>query len=424
MVKVIPQGTQSGFAFQSKAGKKDRNFEVVVPDTRGGLRHYWRNGDSPDIPWRRSDIRDSQFDLSGDVNIYIEVCFWETDRKPPKHDLGDYMVIARRRDGVMHRYVRSNDLWLGPYFNVDFDPAQGDPALEKLGVPHEQFTDKVPTSRSFGCVLSQSAGYFNGSDIGKGAQFTSKFLLNKMVALRPDGKGFDLYFSTIIFDELWYAAVLWSSWHDWGPYFDAAPIATDWPEEPIDSVSLSVVASTERDLKYDPRYENVLVISAVTERGNLVLFDTINNPASAWTVTKFNDLPHIRVEASFVGKPCFIATDYNYNHGEWPWSGNDSHGDYFVYACVRNGGIVEIRKRNHFSSASKNDQSNMSLGLNWAIDARIGEAVYSQLSAFQSVYGREHGNIELFATKPDRDGFDCFWRDASSGVWSGPLTVE
>jgi hypothetical protein len=51
---VVPGAFQltahGGFLVQSTSGTKG-NFELVVPYSTGGLAHYWRNNDDPNLPW-------------------------------------------------------------------------------------------------------------------------------------------------------------------------------------------------------------------------------------------------------------------------------------------------------------------------------------------------------------------------------------
>src|SRR3954454_24351811 len=42
--------TSSGFLVQGNFGAVG-NFQLVVPSTNGGLRHYWRNNNAAGFPW-------------------------------------------------------------------------------------------------------------------------------------------------------------------------------------------------------------------------------------------------------------------------------------------------------------------------------------------------------------------------------------
>lgn len=82
------------------------NFEVVVPEPTGGIRHYWRNNDDPAQPW----IAQALFGTADRVEAVSLI----------QGNLGrNFEVVARIGDKLAHYWRDNNDpaqTWHGPVF--------------------------------------------------------------------------------------------------------------------------------------------------------------------------------------------------------------------------------------------------------------------------------------------------------------------
>lgn len=168
---TIPSAV-SGFPglIQSRFGSVG-NFEVVAPASGGGLAHYWRNNDSPSLPWSAPtpfggslgqvdavSLIQSNFGSPGNLEVVALASgqvyhFWR-DSGPSFTWNGPYplvgitgrpswiqsrfgskgnfeLVVSNPEDGMTH-YWRNNDApslpWSGPT-PFDLGPQFGDPSL-------------------------------------------------------------------------------------------------------------------------------------------------------------------------------------------------------------------------------------------------------------------------------------------------------
>jgi len=127
----------SGFLVQGAFGTVG-NFQLVVPSTQGGLRHYWRNNNAAGFPWIGPEFFASGF--AGGASI-VQSNFGV--------DLGNFEVVVQEGGRLAH-YWREDQMpfrWLGPiYFATG---ARGNPAF---------IQDNFGVKGNFDVVVPQQAG--------------------------------------------------------------------------------------------------------------------------------------------------------------------------------------------------------------------------------------------------------------------------
>jgi hypothetical protein len=103
---MITGGVQGRPAMiQSRFGTQG-NFELVVPTTGGGLAHYWRNNDDPNMPWY------GPYSFGAGSN-YSEVTLTQSNFADP----GNLEVVAESADTLEFFWRDSGPsfTWSGPY---------------------------------------------------------------------------------------------------------------------------------------------------------------------------------------------------------------------------------------------------------------------------------------------------------------------
>ncbi|MEB9410538.1 hypothetical protein P4J00_23770 [Bacillus cereus] len=99
---------------QSRFGNTG-NFELIVPLVQGGLAHYWRDNDKPNLPWHGPTVFGETAGKIDAVTM-IESNFGTTHARRPSEDgdPGNFEVIARIGDQLVFFY-RESGTWNGPF---------------------------------------------------------------------------------------------------------------------------------------------------------------------------------------------------------------------------------------------------------------------------------------------------------------------
>jgi hypothetical protein len=116
---VLPPSDKnhSGYFFQSTFGLRG-NFELVVPRSVGGLAHYWRNNDSPGLPWSGA--------IPFGTGAVSDVSCLQSSFGP-----GNLELVARQGNQLVF-YWRTNAPpfnWSGPFPIPGATSISGNPAL-------------------------------------------------------------------------------------------------------------------------------------------------------------------------------------------------------------------------------------------------------------------------------------------------------
>ena len=111
----LVSGVAGSLAFiQSKFGTKG-NFEFVVPLAAGGLAHFWRDNDNPDLPSHGPVV------FGSSVGKIDAVAMIESNFGSP----GNFEVVARAGDKLLY-FWRDSKGWNGPFpFVPDGHPVSG-----------------------------------------------------------------------------------------------------------------------------------------------------------------------------------------------------------------------------------------------------------------------------------------------------------
>ncbi len=130
----VPSSRHSGFLIQSTFGKRG-NFEVVVPRAGGGLTHFWRDNDDPNLKWHRGGDFATNSGLFSVVSL-IQANFGTAG-------LGDLQLVTQQNNCLFFasRSDQPGATWQGPFpvtvSGVPVGGVTGNPALLQSTFGHQ-----------------------------------------------------------------------------------------------------------------------------------------------------------------------------------------------------------------------------------------------------------------------------------------------
>ncbi len=390
-----------GFFIQSRAGKSG-NFEVVIPWPDGGLAHFWRENDAPSLPWHGPAIFGS--------GRYVGVSVTDSDFAAFRSSsIKNLEVIAVTEGGKVEHWWRENGgAFIWHKAATLFEDGAGVPALA--------YTFATFQEDEFGLGIDLDAHDASEFYVAVPFRDGGLRLVSRLNAL--DGP---------------------KEWKQFAG-FRAQPIHLGpslLPDKHFVGVGLALTTlrnattfSGWREMKEginDPLVRGDIVVAAVSDQGALniyvwgvgppVMFGSRDIWTQGTSLTLPTELGHVL--RPFRGRPSILQSDYGLSeaHGFVPWS-EANYGNLEVVAPGKDGGILYFwRKNGEHSSPTPITEG-------WTFQAKIGEAIYDEVSLIQSNFGNDdHCPLELVARRRDQRGFDFFWREPDL-VWRGPFVVE
>lgn len=390
-----------GFFIQSRAGESG-NFEVVIPWPDGGLAHFWRENDAVGAPWHGPAIFGSGRYFGASVADSDFAAFQSSSIK-------NLEVIAVTEGGQVEHWWRENGgAFIWHKAATLFEDGTGVPALA--------YTFATFKEDEFGLGIDldshdPSEFYFAMPFRDGGLRLVSR--LNAL-----DGP---------------------KEWKEIGGFRERPLALAQAVLQDKDFVGVGLALTTLRNATTyagwremkegvnDPLVRGDVVVAAVSDQGALNIYVWGVGPPVAfgsrdiWVEGTSLSLPteHGHLLRPFRGRPSILQSDYGLSeaHGFVPWSSAD-YGNLEVVAPGKDGGILYFWRKN----GEHRSPPHISNG--WNFQAKIGEAIYDEVSLIQSNYGNDdHCNLELVARRRDQRGFDFFWREPDL-IWRGPFVVE
>jgi hypothetical protein len=386
---------QSGFFIQARTGHTG-NFEVVIPWPDGGLAHYWRDNDNPDLPWHGPT-------LFAQGSRYVAAALVESDFTSfVSSSLNNLEVVATREDGALEHWWRENGgLLVWSKSGVLFNNVVGAPAITYSGAVFKEgfFSDRE----------SHEDGYFH-------------------IAAPLSGGGFECVGTSHPPMELYRLASLdWSQKFGGDILLDRKFVGVSIARTTLNNPTPK--ASWKEMREYTESARGKLLAAVVSDQGALNVYEygALPNtptfePEHGWcdglTVTQPTEFGDIL--RPFRGRPCLMQGDYGLREDSWIPLDRAHYGNLELMAPGKDGGILHFCKDN--GEATLGVRLNLHEG--WSFATKIGSSEYDEVSFIQSNFGdADHGPLEMIARRREQRGFDFFWRNDEL-VWGGPISVS